>query len=63
MSDQNPPVPDPAHPERQPTGPGDQTAALPQADGAAGVGAADTAALPPQQAVPAAPSPLTTTRT
>ncbi len=57
MSDQNPPVPDPAHPEQPPTGPGDQTAALPQADGAAGVGAADTAALPPQQAVPAAAVP------
>ena len=57
MSDQNPPVPDPAHPEQPPTGAGDQTAALPQADGAAGVGAADTAALPPQQAVPAAAVP------
>jgi len=57
MSDQNPPVPDPGHPEQPPTASADQTAALPQADGGAGVGAADTAALPPQQPAPAAAVP------
>lgn len=49
MSDQSTPVPDPSHPEQPPTA--DQTAALPPYDGAEG--AADTAALPPQQPAPA----------
>jgi hypothetical protein len=53
MSDPNPPVPDPTNPE-QPQQPADDTTALPQADGAVGAGAADTAALPPQPG-PASP--------
>src|SRR5689334_9400037 len=54
MSDPNAPVPDPANPER-PQQPVDDTSALPQADGAVGAGAADTAALPPQPG-PASPA-------
>jgi hypothetical protein len=49
MSDQSTPGPDPSQPE-QPRA-ADQTAALPPYDGAEG--AADTAALPPQQPAPA----------
>ena len=48
MSDPIPPVPGPTNPE-QPQQPADDTTALPQADGAVGAGAGDTAALPPQQ--------------
>jgi hypothetical protein len=51
MTDQSTPGTDPTDPEQPATPAQDETAALPQADGA--VGAGDTAALPPQP--PAAP--------
>lgn len=50
MSDQNPPVPGPANAEQPPTASPDETAALPQADGAVPAAAGDTAQLPPQPA-------------
>ena len=53
MTDQSNPGTDPTDPQQPATPAQDETASLPQADGAVGAGAGDTAALPPQQ--PAAP--------